>query len=103
MKNYGILKYNNVGVDDFTSNIGLELRKKINPLLRRLLKLAVKGELIVDRYPKLEKDKPYIFDRFYCADKSHTDKFHFGLGLSIAKELAQSLSAEIGFTDTKNG
>lgn len=50
-----------------------------------------------------EKDKPYIFDRFYCADKSHTDKFHFGLGLSIAKELAQSLSAEIGFTDTKNG
>lgn len=50
-----------------------------------------------------EKDKPYIFDRFYCADKSHTDKFHFGLGLSIAKELAQSLSAEIGFTNTKNG
>ena len=50
-----------------------------------------------------EKDKPHIFDRFYCADKSHTDKSHFGLGLSIAKELAQSLSAEIGFTDTKNG
>ncbi|MDE6389420.1 MAG: HAMP domain-containing histidine kinase [Lachnospiraceae bacterium] len=50
-----------------------------------------------------EKDKPYIFDRFYCADKSHTDKSHFGLGLSIAKELAQSLSAEIGLMDTKNG
>jgi len=50
-----------------------------------------------------EKDKPHIFDRFYCADKSHTDKSHFGLGLSIAKELAQSLSTEIGFTDTKNG
>lgn len=49
------------------------------------------------------EDMPYIFNRFYCADKSHTDKSHFGLGLSIAKELAQSLSAEIGFTDTKNG
>lgn len=61
MKNYGILKYNNVGVDNFTSDIGLELRKKINPILRRLLKLAVKGELIIDRYPKLEKDKAYIF------------------------------------------
>ena len=23
------------------------------------------------------EDKPYIFDRFYCADKSHTDKSHF--------------------------
>lgn len=24
----------------------------------------------------LEQDKPYVFDRFYCADKSHTDKSH---------------------------
>ena len=46
------------------------------------------------------KDKPYIFDRFYCADKSHTDKSHFGLGLSIAKDLANLLSAEIGLKDT---
>lgn len=61
MKNYGILKFSNVGVDNFTSNVGLELRKKINPILRRLLKLAVKGELIIDRYPKLEKEKAYIF------------------------------------------
>ena len=48
------------------------------------------------------KDKPYIFDRFYCADKSHTDKSHFGLGLSIAKESARLLSAEIGFKDTEH-
>lgn len=61
LKNYGILKFNSVGVDDFTSDKGLELRKKINPILRRLLKLAVKGELIVDRYPKLEQNKAYIF------------------------------------------
>lgn len=50
-----------------------------------------------------EKDKPYIFDRFYCVDKSHTDKSHFGLGLSIAKELAKSLSGEVGLLNTKGG
>ncbi|MDE7309800.1 MAG: HAMP domain-containing histidine kinase [Lachnospiraceae bacterium] len=50
-----------------------------------------------------EKDKPYIFDRFYCADKSHTDKAHFGLGLSIVKELAKLLPAEVGLSDSEGG
>lgn len=50
-----------------------------------------------------EKDKPYIFDRFYCADKSHTDKSHFGLGLSIAGELTKKLNGKIGFEDTADG
>lgn len=48
-------------------------------------------------------DRPFIFDRFYRADKSHTDKSHFGLGLSIAKELAKMLSGRIGFEDTPGG
>lgn len=61
MKNYGILNFSDVRVDNFTSDIGLDIRKKINPLFRRLLRLAVKGDLIIDRYPKLEKNKPYIF------------------------------------------
>lgn len=50
-----------------------------------------------------EQDKPYIFDQFYCADKSHTDKSHFGLGLSIASELTKMLGGKIGFEDTANG
>ena len=50
-----------------------------------------------------EKDKPFIFDRFYCADQSHTDKSHFGLGLSIAKELARMLQGKIGMEDTPGG
>ncbi|MCI8985382.1 MAG: ATP-binding protein, partial [Lachnospiraceae bacterium] len=40
---------------------------------------------------------------FYCADKSHTDKSHFGLGLSIAKELAEFLSADVGVKNTEGG
>lgn len=50
-----------------------------------------------------EKAKPFIFDRFYCADQSHTDKSHFGLGLSIAKELARMLQGKIGMEDTPCG
>ncbi|MDE6232621.1 MAG: HAMP domain-containing histidine kinase [Lachnospiraceae bacterium] len=50
-----------------------------------------------------EQDKPYVFDRFYCADKSHTDKSHFGLGLSIADELSKMLDGKIGFRNTIGG
>ncbi len=50
-----------------------------------------------------EEDKPFIFDRFYRGDKSRTDKSHFGLGLSIAKELAKMLDGDIGFKDTEGG
>lgn len=50
-----------------------------------------------------EKAKPFIFDRFYCADQSHTDKSHFGLGLSIAKELVRMLQGKIGMEDTPGG
>ncbi|MCI8504812.1 MAG: HAMP domain-containing histidine kinase [Lachnospiraceae bacterium] len=50
-----------------------------------------------------KKDKPFIFDRFYCADKSRTDKSNFGLGLSIADELAKILNGKAGFKDTPGG
>ena len=61
MKNYGIMRFKNSNVDNFTSDYGMKIRKKINLPLRKILKLAVKGELIIDNYPKLEDDKPYIF------------------------------------------
>lgn len=48
-------------------------------------------------------DKEYIFDRFYTIDKSRNDKTHFGLGLSVAKELINLHNGKIYVTDTKNG
>ena len=50
-----------------------------------------------------DEEKPFVFDRFYCADKSHTDKAHFGLGLSIADELAKMLNGKVGLKDTDGG
>lgn len=49
------------------------------------------------------KDQPHLFERFYRGDASHHDKSHFGLGLSIARELAAMLGGKIGFCDTKGG
>ena len=48
-------------------------------------------------------DKPYIFNRFYCADKSRTDPSNFGLGLSIADELAKMMNGEVDCKDTDGG
>ncbi len=50
-----------------------------------------------------EKDKKYIFDRFYRADQARKDKQHFGLGLSIAKELVQLQGGKISVRDTAGG
>lgn len=61
MKNYGIIQFKNSNIDNFTSNIGMNIRKKTNFLLRRLLKLAIKEKIIIDHYPKLNDKEPYIF------------------------------------------
>ena len=50
-----------------------------------------------------DKVKPFIFDPLYCGDASHTDRSHFGLGLSIAQSLVKGLNGSIGVLDTDGG
>ena len=51
--------------------------------------------------PDSEKDK--IFDRFYQVNSSHSHKEHFGLGLSIAREICRKHGGKISVSDTLGG
>lgn len=59
---------------------------------------------VVDRGPGIPDDrKEKIFHRFYRGDESRTCKQNFGLGLSVARELARLLRARLTLTDTPGG
>ncbi|MEG1010227.1 MAG: HAMP domain-containing sensor histidine kinase [Ruthenibacterium sp.] len=50
-----------------------------------------------------DADKGKVFSRFYRADESRCDKTHFGLGLSVAAQLAAMHGSALRLTDTKGG
>ena len=50
-----------------------------------------------------DAEKARIFDRFYSCDPSRTAKPNFGLGLSVAKELARLHRAPLQVSDTPGG
>lgn len=59
---------------------------------------------VIDHGPGIaDKDKPYIYDRFFMVDKSRTERDHFGLGLCIAKELTEMHGGTIRLSDTPGG
>lgn len=49
------------------------------------------------------KEREAIFQRFYRCDTSHTKKEHFGLGLSIAKEIIKLHQGNIYVEESKYG
>ena len=70
MKNYGLQRFMTANRDNFTSDFGIRARRLISPLLRPVLRMATNGRIHIDRYPKLLKNKPYIFvsTHHFCED-----------------------------------
>lgn len=59
---------------------------------------------VADHGPGIcDKEKALIFDRFYRGTKSRTESTHFGLGLSVARELAAIHGGSIDVSDTPGG
>ncbi len=55
------MHFKNANIDNFTSDIGIEVRKVINRPMRTILKMATNGKIIVENYPQLKKGRSYIF------------------------------------------
>ena len=50
-----------------------------------------------------DTEKEKVFERFYSGDPSRGDKSHYGLGLSIAKEIVKLHQGHINCKDTLHG
>lgn len=61
MKNIGLDRIIQLNIDNFTTDFGLKLRRVINPVFRRLLRLGTSRKIIIEQYPQLNKGQSYIF------------------------------------------
>ena len=85
------------------------IRDSYTPANKKItISAAVKGKemtiSVADQGCGIPVDiRAHIFDRFYRGDTSRTDKRHFGLGLSIAKELTTLHGGRISVDETEGG
>jgi signal transduction histidine kinase len=92
------------------------IRELISILVDNALKYSPKDSQVVINLAKKEKNigfeiinrgggisenkLPHIFDRFYRADNSRTNRVGYGLGLSLAKKIVELSNGELIVTST---
>lgn len=59
--NTGLKKFEILDVDHFTSDRGIQIRRKINKVWRKVLRLGTKRHVHIEEYPVLNKDEVYLF------------------------------------------
>lgn len=69
MRNIGITKCMNRTSENFTTNVGIKLRRLVDVALRPVLRLATKRKIVVESYPELKKGTPYIFASTHYFDE----------------------------------
>lgn len=72
MINTGLDRFEEADVNSFTTDIGMKIRKVINRPWRGLVKCFTKRKIIIENYPKLDKDKAYIFAANHSFDEDAT-------------------------------
>lgn len=69
----GLDKYLTADVDAFTSDLGIRLRKRfLRKTWRTILRLGTSRRILVEQYPKLAKDKQYVFAINHSFDEDLT-------------------------------
>lgn len=61
MKNYKLVDLLESDIDTFTTDKGINRRRKTAKFLKKILKIATSEKIVVDRYPELASNQPYIF------------------------------------------
>lgn len=72
MFNTGLKKFEYANIDNFTTDIGMKIRKALNKPWRALLKAFTKRKIIIEQYPKLNKNRAYIFAANHSYDEDVT-------------------------------
>ena len=59
--NIGLIKAKNLDSEHFTSDVGIKIRRIINPVVRKVVSKTIDKEIVVLDYPVLDKNEAFIF------------------------------------------
>lgn len=69
MFNTGLKRFETADVNNFTSDSGIKIRRKMNWVWRKFLALATNRRVHIEQYPMLKQDEVYIFAANHSFDE----------------------------------